>query len=246
MCYVVTHQGYTVYNSSRRESPDKRVYNIICDTSKGTDIHEVYRHFQQKEQQLDVMVYCSGSSMAAPFQYTKEDDYRYLFEVNFFGMVKASQLAVPLLKESKGRIVLVSSLAAVVPVPFDVMYSCSKAAMNVFAMGLCTELDNLGIKVISVMPGGTKTDFTNKRLVYDDSQCGCYAHDVDNSVNALARIEQEGMCPDKVAEVIVGTITEENPPICIAAGIKNKFFSQSTKLMPKRMTVDVIKARYHI
>lgn len=239
-------KGYKVYNCSRRVSPDKRVNNILCDTSKGSEILEVFKLFKQNEKRLDVLVYSSGTSMAAPFEHTKEEDYRYLFEVNFFGMVKSIQLALPYLKETKGRIILISSIAAVMPIPYDVFYSCSKASMNVFTMGLSAELDESGVKIVSVMPGGTRTDFTDKRVVYGDNECGSYAKAVDKSVNVLADIEQQGMCPDKVADVIIEAIEEETPPLCVAAGVKNKMFNQSTKLMPKRIMIDAIKTVYKV
>ncbi len=242
----LVNKGYKVFNCSRHVSPDKRINNYLCDTSKSQDIEEVFGDIGQIERRIDALVYCSGTSMAAPFEHTKEEDYRYLFEVNYFGMVKAVQLALPLLKEAKGMIVLISSLAAVLPIPYDVFYSCSKSAMNVFAMGLTSELDQVGIKIVSVMPGGTRTDFTNKRTIYGKDECGAYKSAVDTSANELAEMEQEGMCPDKVAEVICEALESENPPICIAAGVKNKFFNQGVKLMPKRLTIEAIKARFKV
>lgn len=242
----LANKGYIVYNSSRRVSPDERINNLLCDVSKGSEIQDVFNRIKQTENNIDVLVYSSGVSMAAPFEYTTEADYRYLFEVNFFGMAKAVQLALPYLIKNKGRIVLVSSLAAVLPIPYDVFYSCSKACMNTFAMGLSAELDDAGVKIVSVMPGGTKTDFTEKRVVYDNQRCGEYANSVGTSADVLADIEQQGMCPDKVAEVVVEAIMEETPPLCIAAGTKNKFFNQGVKLLPKQMTLEMIKERYKL
>lgn len=240
-------KGYKVYNCSRRVNQDNRIVNLLCNTSKKDEIREVINLFKEREIRLDALVYCSGTSMAAPFQYTKEEDYRYLFEVNFFGMVEAVQLALPMLIKSKGRVILVSSMAAVMPIPYDIFYSCSKACMNVFAMGLTAELDGCGVKVVSVMPGGTRTDFTEKRVIYNDKECGDYAGAVGASADGRAEIEQEeGICPEKVAEVIVEAIEQETPPLCIAAGAKNKLFNQGVKLMPKRLTLEIIKAKYNI
>ncbi len=244
---LLANKGYRVYNCSRRVSHDKRIENLLCDTSKREDILDVLNLFMEKEKRLDALIYCSGTSMAAPFEYTKEEDYRYLFEVNFFGMVQAVQHALPMLIGSKGRIILVSSMAAVMPIPYDIFYSCSKACMNVFAMGLSTELGSSDVKVVSVMPGGTRTDFTEKRVVYGEKECGYYARAVGGAVSGRKEIEQEeGICPEKVAEVIVEAIEQDTPPLCVAAGAKNKLFNQGAKLMPKRLTLEIIKSKYNI
>ncbi len=244
---MLADKDYKIYNCSRRVSRDKRVENLLCDTSKKEDIDGTVSRFVEREKRLDALVYCSGTSMAAPFQYTKEEDYRYLFEVNFFGMVQAVQLLLPMLIRSRGRIVLVSSMAAVMPIPYDIFYSCSKACMNIFAMGLTAELDESGVKTISVMPGGTRTDFTEKRLVYDEERCGAYAEALGGAVSGRKEIEQEdGICPERVAEVIVEAIEHKTPPLCIAAGAKNKFYNQGAKLMPKRLTLEIIKSKYNI
>lgn len=243
---LLAEKGYRVYNSSRRQSPDIRIQNILCDTSKGEEIENVYKVFREKEQRLDTLIYCSGASMAAPFEFTREEDYRYLYEVNFFGLAKAVQLAVPLLKDSMGKIILISSHAAVLPVPYDLFYSCAKASVNAFAMALRLELDNYGIKVVSVMPGGTNTDFTHKRLVYNNMDCGTYANQVMTAADALAEIEQNGMSPYRVAEIVIEVVEDNNPSVCITAGLLNKLYNQGAKIMPKKMTLEAIKSKFHI
>lgn len=77
------------------------------------------------------MIYSAGVSMAAPIEYAREADWRYLFEVNFFGFVRAVRAVLPFMRDG-GRILAVGSVAGTVPVPFDSWYSASKAALDMF------------------------------------------------------------------------------------------------------------------
>lgn len=77
---------------------------------------------------LDLLVYSAGFSMAAPIEYAAAGDYRYLFEVNYFGAVEAMKAALPFLKKRGGRMILIGSMGGVLPVPFDAFYFSSKAS----------------------------------------------------------------------------------------------------------------------
>ena len=125
--------------------------------------------------ELYALVYCAGFSMAAPIEYADEKDYHYLFDVNYFGAVRAVQCAVPFMKERGGRIVLVSSMGGLFPVAFDSFYSSSKAAVDMLVKSAALELEPYGIRVCSVQPGGTSTAFTFKRKIYGDAENGEYA-----------------------------------------------------------------------
>ena len=77
-------------------------------------------------------------------------------------MFLLTQALLPLLKESKGNIVNVSSAAAVRPVPTMSVYSGSKAAVNAFANAWAKELASLGIRVNTINPGPIETPIYDK------------------------------------------------------------------------------------
>jgi short-subunit dehydrogenase len=156
-----------------------------------------------------------------------------MFEVNYFGLVKALKAVVPSMRERRsGRIIAVSSLAAENPIPFDAPYSASKAAMNMTMRELAIELKPFNIKVTTVMPGGVSTKFTFKRKVYDSSEAGEYADAMQRAVSKLDRIEQTGHDPRVVAEKIVAVVGQKNPPERTAIGFKNKAARIASKILP--------------
>ena len=175
--------------------------------------------------------------MAAPIEYAKESDYRYLFEVNFFFFFKAMQAVIPFMKDRGGRIILVGSLGGDVPILFDAFYSASKAALEMLAREAYSELKPYGIKVTALLPGGTSTGFTYKRKVYSDDDNKTYAQSVNKAVAALAEMEQSGMSPAEVAEDIYGLILSDKPPVVKASGIKNSAYRIISHVLPEKVTL---------
>ena len=85
-------------------------------------------------------------------------------EVNFWGMVRTTKAVLPVMRAQRsGRIVNTSSVAAVTPIPFQTYYSVSKAAINSFTMSVGNEVRPYGIRISAVMPGDTRTGFTDAR-----------------------------------------------------------------------------------
>lgn len=135
-------KGYSVSNISRTPCNLDRIRNYRADVSAGESLAKAIGEAAAAEGgELYALVYCAGFSMAAPVEHAEEKDYRYLFDVNYFGAVRAVQCAVPFMKERGGRIVLVSSMGGLFPVAFDSFYSSSKAAVDMLVKSAALELE---------------------------------------------------------------------------------------------------------
>ena len=80
-------------------------------------------------------------------------------------VIALSSLIIPYLKESKGNIINISSVGAVIPLPFQATYSATKAGVEIFSRALANEVKPFKIKVTAILPGDTKTGFTQNRIV---------------------------------------------------------------------------------
>ena len=183
--------------------------------------------------------------MAAPIEHAKSGDYRYLFEVNYFGAVEALRAAAPFLKRRGGRAILIGSLGAVMPIPYDSFYSSSKAALSMLAREADLELRPHGVRVLALLPGGTATDFTYSRRVYGEDESLTYAPSVKKASAALANMEQGGMNPSLVADAVMKLAEKRNPPPVSAAGGKNNFVHLATKLLPERVTDWFVRKKFN-
>jgi len=232
-------KGYKVYNISRGGCPLPSVDNCCADCAKpGETAAAVERAAGNGK--IAVAVYCPGFSVASPLETISEADYRYLFEVNFFGAAEFVKAVLPHMSGG-GRIVLISSLAGILPVPFQSFYNASKAALNAFAMSLNLELHD-NIKVIAVMPGGTKTPFTQRRKVYNTEAAD---ENFDNAVEECAVSEQHGDDARVVASEIIKNIFKKEPKVLFVPCLKNKVRAAACAVTPDNMKLDGIRKKYH-
>lgn len=227
-----------VYNVSRTQSNTPGIYDICADVSKRGAVSSAVESVAAERGSIDILVYSAGFSMAAPVEFVESKDYRYLYEVNFFGFIEAVKAAVPYMREAgttgiNRKIIAISSIGAVVPIIFDSYYSSSKAALNMLCETLKPELKPYGIDIMTIMPGGTKTDFTFKRKVYPYDTVGSYADALKNAVEALKNTEQSGMSPQEVAETIYAAATSELAPVTVSSGMQNKAVHVFSKIMPR-------------
>ena len=101
---------YIVYNASRNECMLNEVINITYDVNNSDNLID-----KIKERRIDLFIYASGFSMASPIEGAVEEDYKYLFEVNYFGLLKILKQIIPILKNNENsRIILFSSIGLIV------------------------------------------------------------------------------------------------------------------------------------
>ena len=165
--------------------------------------------------------------------------------MNYFGAIEALRAALPYLKKSSGRAVLVGSLGGDMPIPYDSFYSSSKAALCMLAREADVELRGRGVRVSALLPGGTSTDFTYSRRVYGDEESLTYAPSVKKASAALANMEQGGMNPSLVAQAIIKLAEKKNPPPVTVAGGKNNFARYMYKLLPERVTDWYVRKKFN-
>lgn len=237
-CLRLVNRGWQVTNISRSPCNNQKVTNICADVTAGCAVSDAITKTAQSYG-LNALIYCAGYSMVAPIEYAKESDYKYLFEVNFFGALRAMQAAIPFLKKKGGKIILVGSLGGDIPIIFDSFYSASKAALEMLAREANAELNVYNIHVTAVLPGGTCTNFSFKRKVYPEEENKHYAKNINRAAAALANMEQSGMKPTRVAEDIYKTVLSDKPPIIKTCGAKNTAVRIASRVMPEKLTLYV-------
>ncbi|XP_011033248.1 PREDICTED: 11-beta-hydroxysteroid dehydrogenase-like 4A [Populus euphratica] len=137
------------------------VFHVRADVSKVEDckriIDETLNHFGH----LDHLVNNAGISQAEYFEdCTEVSDLTHIMDVNFWGSAFCSRFAIPHLKRSKGKIVVISSVAPWSRTPKLSVYNASKAALISFYDTLRVEIgSHIGITI--VMPGLIDTEMTS-------------------------------------------------------------------------------------
>lgn len=114
---------------------------------------------------IDTLVNNAGMSAQALFEDVKAEDlhwYETLMKINLWGAVWCTHAALPYLKESRGRIVAVSSLSGLLGVPGRTAYSATKFAMSGFFEALRAEIKLRGVSVTTAYPGVVTTNIRHR------------------------------------------------------------------------------------
>ena len=177
-------------------------------------------------------------------EYEPEQDIQKIINVNLIGVINVCSLALPYLRETKGRIINIGSLASVFPLPFQSLYSVTKAGVLSFSLSLQNEIKPSGIKVSCVLPGDIKTNFTANRQKTEVQNDTIYGQRVSNSVARMEKDEQNGMAPDSVAKVIIKCIYKKRPPLVISVGAKYKLLRWLTRIVSTRTMNSILYQMY--
>ncbi len=172
-----------------------------------------------REYRLDGIVNNAGVALSGPLELIPLAELRRLFDVNFFAPIAVTQLFLPLLRESGGRIVNVSSIGGKLSLPFMGVYSASKFALEAASDALRLELRPFGVAVSVVEPGSVSTPIWRKsaeaslRVLQHVSADGRARY--DTMIRAMLRVAQQmerrGIPPERVAAVIERALYSRRP-----------------------------------
>ena len=171
---------------------------LPTDVSLEPDCRALVAATAQRFGQIDVLINNAGMSAQALFDQVKADDlawYEQLMRVNLWGSVWCTHAALPYLKQSRGSIVAVSSLAGLFGVPGRTAYSASKFAMTGFFEALRAELKTAGVSVTTAYPGVVATQIRHHGLNAAGQTAGSSGLKEDKamSVEECARLILQGL-----------------------------------------------------
>jgi NAD(P)-dependent dehydrogenase (short-subunit alcohol dehydrogenase family) len=218
--------GYLVYAGARKDADMEelnRIENIVAVRIDVTDQNQIDAAVEQIRDEghgLWGLVNNAGVNVVAPLIVARESDFDFLFDVNVYGVFRVTKAFAPMIIESKGRIVNISSISGVLSGPGYGMYSASKHALEAMTDSLAMELHPFGVHVAAVNPGNfaSQIGLTRcKRLLNEsDDDWGLFEERrqrmLESCRNRLeAGVENEGTPPNAVAGAIEKALFEEKP-----------------------------------
>lgn len=150
-------------------SPDHRIINISRNNPDNLQniINfnlDILTDTLPEIEEVDALIYCPGSINLKPISRLKLDDFRNDFEINVMGAVKTIQHFLPKLKNGNNpSIVLFSTVAAKLGMPFHASIAAAKGAVEGITKSLGAELAPT-IRVNAIAPTVTNTDLASKLL----------------------------------------------------------------------------------
>ena len=170
---------------------------------------------------LRALVNNAGIQINAPVEAMPLSEWRQLFEVNLFGHVAMTQALLPMLIESRGTVVNVSSVGGKVAMAGYGAYAGSKFALEAVSDALRREVADFGVKVVVIEPGAVTTEMTGRLVIAAEritsgmsaeqrGRYGALMHAVIAQAQRFTR-EGAGLPAEAAARAIADAIISERP-----------------------------------
>lgn len=246
-CAEFLRRGYSVIAATRDEAafherwqkwtkqpPPSSVMAIALDPSEPEQMSETLSELCQRLQRIDVLVNNAGFACGGFVEDVPLQAWRQQMEVNFFGVVAATQAVLPFMRQQgSGKIINMSSISGVIGMPGYGPYASSKFALEGFSEALRHEVKAHGIHVVLIEPGAYKTSIWQRGFeqMYapEDSAYGDQLASVLRFTRASA--ERAGD-PTEVAELVAHVAAHPRPRLRYMAGRGAKWTMRLKKRLP--------------
>lgn len=162
----------------RERAPGATIDTVAADLASEEGVYALHRELSRKGRHVDILCANAGvGSGGGDFSETDLGKELELIDLNVRGQVQLTKLVVrDMMERGGGKILITSSIAGIMPGPFEAVYAASKAFIRSFGEALRNELAEKGIGVTVFMPGPTDTDFFS-RAGMDNTPAGQSAKD---------------------------------------------------------------------
>jgi NAD(P)-dependent dehydrogenase (short-subunit alcohol dehydrogenase family) len=173
--------GLVVYATARRLDTltglaGEGIEVLELDVTDESSMAAAVEKIKSERGQVDVLVNNAGFELAGAVEMIPAAQARRLFDTNFFGLARLTQLAVPGMREQRyGRIINVSSIYGRFAVPGEAYYAASKHAVAAFSEALGRELARFGIRVALIEPTAARTQLDANTVLAGHDAEGPYA-----------------------------------------------------------------------
>jgi NAD(P)-dependent dehydrogenase (short-subunit alcohol dehydrogenase family) len=211
--------GFFVYAGGRAQkdlddlNTIPNVQAVRLDVTVPSDIAAAVATVTKAGRGLYGIVNNAGVVVVAPLVEAEEKDLEFIFNVNVYGPYRITKAFAPLLFESKGRVVNISSLNGIVASPMIGAYSMSKHAIEAYGDGLAAELGRFGVRVSLIEPGNYGTEIGRNLLARMDTSVvkGSRFEAQMRSTIASMRAFENNPPPDAVADAALDAFANANP-----------------------------------
>ncbi|HPD01920.1 MAG TPA: SDR family NAD(P)-dependent oxidoreductase [Eubacteriales bacterium] len=229
---LLSQNGYKVYGFNRKKADIPGIEFIPTDLTNTESIAASVAEVIKAEGKIDLLVNNAGMGISGSIENTASENARYIFDVNYFGAFELTKRVLPYMREAGGgRIVNISSLAAVFYLPFQGFYSATKSALCSLFNALQLETRPFNIKITNILPGDIKTGFTDSRRKAVD-ELPAYQVRMEKSVAVMEKDERNGMPPQSIAQAVLKQATAKRPRLTVVVGFNYKVLAFLAKVLP--------------
>ena len=192
--------------------------SVVADVSERGDVEKIAQAAVSRFGRIDTWVNDAGLSIYGRLDEVSDKDSRRLFDINFWGVVHGSLVALPHLKQQGGALINVGSEVSEAVVPLQGMYSASKHAVKGFTDALrieIEEIDEAPVSITLIQPTAVDTPYPEHAKNYMDQE---------------PKLPSPMIEPEKVADAILSAAIK--PERHIKVGLMSKLDTAMANLIP--------------
>jgi len=255
---MLARNGLTTYATMRdlhkssmlTSIADKEKIPLRCvqlDVTDDMSVKQAIETIVNESHNIDILINNAGYGLSGALEDLLIDEIKLQFDTNFFGLIRATQAVLPIMRNQRsGIIVNISSGLGRFGIATSSAYASSKFAVEGLTESMSYELEPFGIKTILVEPGIIKTNFIKAAVLAQKSKDpnSPYFQFMNNMDEGMKKLIENSESPEYVARVVLDAINDSNPKLRYLAGkdveqimeIKNKMSDEDFHNMIKNMS----------
>lgn len=236
--------GYTVYGAARRTDrlqklAERGVRPLAMDVTDDDSMRSGVDRVMSETGRIDVLVNNAGYGSYGALEDVPQDEARRQFDVNVFGAVRLTQIALPHMRARRsGTVVNVTSMGGKIYTPLGGWYHGTKFALEALSDSLRIEVKPFGIDVVVIEPGGVRTEWAGIAAdqLEKSSAAGAYS---DQAEAVAASMRSEAMVkrmspPTVIADAIGKAVMARRPKTRYATGFGARPLLALRRVLPDR------------
>ncbi|BDA80470.1 short-chain dehydrogenase [Leptospira kobayashii] len=205
-------------------------YVFVKDLSLPGSAKELFDEIKKKNLNIDSLVNNAGIGLNGAFAENEFQEETQMLQLNVVTLVELTHLVLPeMIKRKSGEILNIASTAAFQPGPYMSGYYASKAYVLSFSEGIAEEVNQYGIKVSTLCPGPTKTEFFNRADMNESKLASNPILTMDSKT--VAKLGYKALKKGQVVKI---------------AGFLNFLLAQSIRISPRFMIRKIAKGLNYI
>ncbi len=229
--------GYRVFGTSRKAVADGAdgLEMLVCDVTDDASVQSMLAELLKRAGRIDLLVNNAGIGLLAGAEESSISQAQALFNVNVFGVIRVTNAVLPVMrKQGRGRVVNMSSVFGLIPSPYNALYASTKHAVEGYSESLDHEVRTLGIRVVLVEPGATRTAF-EENIIRPDQPLPVYDAMRSRIEVLMRQVVESGDSPEVVADTVLRAATDALPKRRYPAGKKANQIRFMRRFFPESM-----------
>jgi len=201
---MLRDEGYELTLASRRlervqaAAEELGAFGVAADVGNAEDCQRLVAEHRERFGRIDMLVNSAGIGIGGRVEDLPVKHFDLQVGVNLRGLFLVTQAAIPLLRESRGWIVNLASVAGTLPTPGLATYGATKAAVISLTRSLNEELDADGVRAVAICPGFVDTPMTEWSGLAGNEMI--QPEDCAEVVRMLLRVSPRARIPQVVIE----------------------------------------------